>query len=66
MGRQTFTCSLPGWAILPSFPVSYVTAYVTLKSHASESCVTVCHPSKNIFVPLQSSIHVPTRGPFVG
>jgi len=62
MGRPTFTCNLPGGAILPSSPVSYATVCVTLKSHTSVWCVTVCHSSKNIFVPLQSSIPVSTRG----
>ena len=47
-------------------PVSYATACVTLKSHTSAWCVTVCHSSKNIFVPLQSSVPIATRGSFVG
>jgi len=42
MGRPVFTCSLAGGAILPSYPISYITVCVTLKSHKSV-CVTVCH-----------------------
>jgi len=42
MGRPVYTCDLPGGAILPSSPVSYATACVTLKSHTCVWCVIVC------------------------
>jgi len=60
MERPVFSCSLQGGAILLSFPVSHTTACVTLKSHTSVWCVSVCYSSKNIFVPLQSCIPVAT------
>ena len=53
-------CQVGRFSPLP--PVSYATACVTLTSHTSGWCVTVCHSSNNIFVPLQSCIPVTTRG----
>jgi len=35
MGQPVFACNLPGGAILPSSPISYAAACVTLKSHTS-------------------------------
>jgi len=40
-------------------------SFVTLKSHTSVWCITVSHSTKNIFVPLESSIPVATSF-FVG
>jgi len=66
MGRPTFTCSLPGGAILPSSPRKLRHCVCNLeKSYIYMMCN--CLPFiKNIFVPLQSSIRIATRGSFVG
>jgi len=68
-GRPIFTYTLPGGAIYPSPPVSLDTASLTLKSHISVWCVTVCHSeqcrktySYHDKVPFPS----PWQGAFVG
>ena len=66
MGRPTFTCRLPGGAILHTYPCQLRHCVCNLeKSYICMMCNCLSF-IKKIFVPLQSSIPVPTRGSFVG
>jgi len=66
MGRPIFTCSLPSGAILPPSPCqlrhcvcNFEKSYICMMCN----CLSL---TKNIFVPLQRSLPVATRGSFVG